>query len=235
MASREEISTLSLLRGFWKERPFAIKWEEDSAGLDSAFKGGSGSVLMRWRVETWGMMSQPVQTSSTAWSQAVLRVFPACLVKAASIQNCVVPLLYQNKGWHTAGFGDYMKKKGFQGVSHSCGNSLVSFYCVFLFFEGSWKAFKTFWGLERSPWFYLSGEQMLRFTRRRGKAGAQRQLNYDLWKGHFQFRFRGWQRAQVQVVRALTVAQLLFLCRIWSNSLCKRKPNLFYRMAALAL
>lgn len=41
-------------------------------------------------------------------------------------------------------------------------------FCVFfLFFEGSGKAFKTqatSWGFERSPRFYLSEEQMLRFT-----------------------------------------------------------------------
>lgn len=39
------------------ESPFPIKWEEDSAGLDSALKD---SVLMRWTVGNWGILSQLV-------------------------------------------------------------------------------------------------------------------------------------------------------------------------------
>lgn len=139
---------------------------------------------------------------------------------------------YQNKGWHTAGFVDYIKKKRFQRVSCSCGNSLRSFFVCFLFFEGSGKAFKTEMTsseLERSPQIYFSEEQMSRSTwnKRKGRGSATAKS----WpvKGAFSIQASGADRGPrfTSSVR-LSVSQLLFLCRIWSNSLCKRKPNLLH-------
>lgn len=38
-------------------------------------------------------------------------MFPARLIKAASIENCAAPLLYQNEGTRFAGFGTIRREK----------------------------------------------------------------------------------------------------------------------------
>lgn len=70
---------------------------------------------------------------------------------------------------------------------------------------------------------------MSRFTwnKRKGKGSATAKS----WpvKGAFSIQASGADRGPrfTSSVR-LSVSQLLFLCRIWSNSLCKRKPNLLH-------
>lgn len=132
-------------------------------------------------------------------------------------------------------------------MSDSCGNTLRSFLCSFYSSKAPGKAFRT----RANLWvvfFFLTTAPVLSFRGADGKGshettGKGRGLNRDLEKKRGTFSIQvlgltegpGWGGG-TGGSRQLPPPppQLLFLCRIWSNSLCEGKANLCFRAAAAA-